>query len=237
METIYHFTKISTLVELILPTMLLKLNSIENMNDPRETKIFGFSQITDSVDNSSLEKNNKEFSDFIKKNIKICSFVKNATVGDSIIEGFKNTMMWAHYGDNHKGVSIALNYNKIKEKNKKIKFEKIEYFKPNNNFLQIDKQEYNKDKKKYRENLFINEETLKKLFFQKTWEWSNENEIRALIKNGKKKDDFIKIKDCIEMIYLGVDCSENYIPSIQKYISPEKIKKLKFEYDRIRIKQ
>jgi hypothetical protein len=47
----------------------------------------------------------------------------------------------------------------------------------------------------------------------------------------------IKSKDCIEMIYLGVDCSENYIPSIQKYISPEKIKKLKFEYDRIRIKQ
>ena len=42
---IYHYTKLTTLIEYILPTKTLKSNSFSNMNDPRESSLWSMGSI------------------------------------------------------------------------------------------------------------------------------------------------------------------------------------------------
>jgi hypothetical protein len=44
-EYLYHYTKRETLIEFILPSLKLKMNTLMNTNDPKEKKISLFNYI------------------------------------------------------------------------------------------------------------------------------------------------------------------------------------------------
>jgi len=51
MPKIYHYTKLETALEYIFPTMTLRTNFLNNMNDPKEKELWTFGEINISYKN------------------------------------------------------------------------------------------------------------------------------------------------------------------------------------------
>lgn len=118
---IYHYTKLTTLIEYILPTKTLKSNNFSNMNDPRESTPWTMGSI-----NLPLEKLFPEyysdkthidcqykFGKMIKERFQIICF------SGAQQKGWNNEMMWAHYADNQKGVCLEFDENLLMIETKK----------------------------------------------------------------------------------------------------------------------
>jgi hypothetical protein len=105
---LYHFTKLSTFLDHILPAGTLRSNSLANMNDPRESHDWSFGSI-----NLPLE---KIFPDYYSDKTHIdCQFKVGKMVKDrfQVIcfsgakhKGWDNEMMWAHYAERQSGLCL-----------------------------------------------------------------------------------------------------------------------------------
>lgn len=108
---LYHYTKYNTLVKYILPTMKLKLSSLSNTNDPTEgSPKFVYAEsdpILHNMEQDSEQPKAVYFSEYQKyKFISLCGD-KNG------IEGWRISSMWAHYAQNHRGVCIEIDTDKL----------------------------------------------------------------------------------------------------------------------------
>ncbi|MBE6317582.1 MAG: DUF2971 domain-containing protein [Bacteroidales bacterium] len=108
---LYHYTKYNTLVKYILPTMKLKLSSLFNTNDPTEGRpIFVYGEADPNhhnIEQDSLAPKTMYFNEY--KKYKFVSFCGNK----NNIEGWRISSMWAHYAQNHKGVCIEIDTDKL----------------------------------------------------------------------------------------------------------------------------
>ena len=111
---LYYYCKLSTVLEEILPNYQLLLSPLQKTNDPRETKRVVFDHRskhgTDIGDISVL---NKEYSEIIKGDCKVLCFSQDY----NYYWGCLLSKMWAHYGDNHKGVCLCLDKEKFIQEN------------------------------------------------------------------------------------------------------------------------
>ena len=102
---LYHYTRYHTLCKYIIPFKRLKFSSILNTNDPSESNpkfIYGESCPTKLL-NDNADYYSQMFREEYRK-YKFISFCSNR----GGVEGFKISSMWAHYGNNHKGVCIEI---------------------------------------------------------------------------------------------------------------------------------
>lgn len=223
---LYHYCKFSTFIEKILPNFQLKLGLLKNTNDPRETRDFIINTIT-YYEGPFINKS--ELNNSIKKGCKVVCFSSDS----SPYSGYEYSRMWALYGENHKGVCIKINGKKFIEKNREL----VHYIKPINYIRlhveepiphpvfdrrEVDIQGIDKSIDDFR-HYYIDH-----LFFTKFEEWQSEHEIRLLYFSSTEVDEFCSIKDCIDMIYLGVDFNMVYLPSIQRFLPLKLINKLEF---------
>jgi Protein of unknown function (DUF2971) len=148
-----------------------------------------------------------------------------------LLSGAYRPGMWAHYGENHKGVCIRFNSNKLDEQIKKSFSDKeCEIF--------CGKVEYDDRWSNDGVNIFIDlndvselsdiefEEWLrrvyfsknyKKLFLKKSEEWQGEYEFRWLLHSKKDCPEYMPINDIAEEILIGCDFHEAYYPSLFKF--------------------
>ncbi|NOS90620.1 MAG: DUF2971 domain-containing protein [Cyclobacteriaceae bacterium] len=116
METskLYHYCKLSTAIEHILPTKRLLLNTLGRTNDPREKKSFVFAGSSMNASDLAHPTNwSSKISGEIRSDCKILCFC-----GDhSPYFGYELSRMWALYGENHRGVCIELDKGKFLEEN------------------------------------------------------------------------------------------------------------------------
>lgn len=132
-------------------------------------------------------------------------------VGDK--DEFLNTLMWAHYADNHSGVCIKYTFDtsitQLGSDNSSIIsfFQDVEYS--------------DDDLEKYSQ---INYISLKDSFFLKGKQWEYENELRFLYFDMKGNGEYqqIDIPNCIEAVYFGMRCSENDIRTIKEILRGKK---------------
>ena len=135
-------------------------------------------------------------------------------VGDK--DEFLNTLMWAHYADNHSGVCIKYTFDtsitQLGSDNSSIIsfFQDVEYS--------------DDDLEKYSQ---INYISLKDSFFLKGKQWEYENELRFLYFDMKGNGEYqqIDIPNCIEAVYFGMRCSENDIRTIKGILREKKFLK------------
>lgn len=206
---IYHFTKLNIAIEKIIPNMALKFNSIRKTNDPRE--YYAWSFIGENEDGAS-EKDyaNSVFkAKSLRENCKILCFNKEKA-------GYKNLMIWAHYGDNHRGVCLEINEEKFLETNKDL-FDKQKYFFYDK--IRYKKEEYTPDFRipNVRENRaesFFND-YYKELFFTKSECWQEEQEWRILIKANENINLICNLTDSLEKVIIGLNFPWVYLPSLE----------------------
>ncbi|MDX9881236.1 MAG: DUF2971 domain-containing protein [Prolixibacteraceae bacterium] len=218
---IFKFTSIEV-GELIVAGKLLKFNDPEFFNDPFDCDIdlleFDFNNRSPEISNelekvkTILEKNYGEKTERLINTIsdsEICKIYKQSQLNkisrSSICcfsTSFKNTVMWSHYGDKHRGVCLNFDWS--------IPEPFVDY--PTERFSKgpVDYNHYHTPVNY----LKSKEEGIKKLFYTKSEDWRYENEFRfhILEEHGlfRFNHDFLK------GIIFGIRVSEKEIERFKK---------------------
>lgn len=136
---------------------------------------------------------------------------------------FSNELMWAHYADSHKGICIKYHFSiyisKLMNEDKNV----VSYFK--------DVKYSSKKLSSYSKKGSISVEDA---FFLKGKKWEYENELRFLHfdLNGKGEHGIIKIPNCIEAIYFGLECSEKDKETIINIMKSKPVEFYQMEFDK-----
>lgn len=222
---IYHYCKLSTAIELILPKFKLLLNNIKNTNDPREYKEFVFAQRYLSTNEINLTDTNRQVSDLLREDCKVLCF----SLDYKHFWGNAYANMWAHYGDNHQGVCLEIdrvefieeNINKIKRKYfQKIKYYEFNIKEPIKHKIVDHTQIKDDNIEDYVKNEF-RDKNLKYIYFTKNKEWQPERERRLLYFSKNTENEYCSIRKSLKNIHLGLDFKPQYIPAISE-LTPDK---------------
>jgi len=218
MSKVYHYTKLTTAIEYILPRMELRTNNLHRMNDPKENQPWSFAgrnidyqaSYPDTYSHTTHIDHQYKLGDEIKGSCQILCFVK-----DNPLNGYLNEIMWAHYADNHKGVCLEIDVeiflNDNAENMGDHRFEEVLYGGHDRLFFSWDREltkEQNIDR-------FV-KARYKDLFLKKSTYWERENEQRLVIFGGSQK--YLSIKNSLTGLYFGLQIPNSYRPSIDSLI-------------------
>lgn len=218
MKKIYHYTKASTLIEHILPNMTLRSNYLSEMNDPREMEAFVFGGTNVPYSKMYAGHYNKDtqidcmykLGDEIKGRIQVICF------SGANEDGWNNEMMWAHYGDKHKGICIEIDQDVIihnmKTSNQNFKIDNVDYAEEADTWLNWDNNHTIDENITY----FISNK-YKDLAFKKSNCWKPEDEIRLMLIN-ETKQVYVSLINSITSVYLGRYFVMKYLPSIKSQL-------------------
>jgi hypothetical protein len=208
-DSIYHYTSVEKLF-LILGNFQLKMNTRKDTNDPRERM-----EIMSIVD-----VNAKSGYEALQIFGRIDSSLNTITCfsGDTEdTKGFDLPTMWAHYGDNYRGVSLSIcPITLIEENHNTLYFNQVRYEKPKARIIV--------------EGEMSSEELMQTLFFSKRPDWNSEEEWRLLSLSNQQ---MCNIRKSLKSIILGLDFDYAFLPSIKKLIKDENImiQQLKLDND------
>lgn len=233
-EFLYHYTTMETLLFYILPQKTLKFSEIRKTNDPEEIYGRGYSMKDDLEilkDPQEKEKwkdkffiNQKKFSDALQKEARIlcCSQDRIPAPLEAmkgIGRGFLKPRMWAQYADNHKGICLVLDREKmVKRFNDKFKSlyhvsDEISYVINENRMeKQINAYSIYTSELKGKDIEEVVENRIKTYadiyYFTKHPDWRDENEYRFLVKNNSKEDLYIDIDGILQYIIMGTNSDD-----------------------------
>lgn len=229
MSKIYHYTKLKTAIEIILPLKQLRTNFLNEMNDPKENTAWtlrglniDYKNIYDDYSSLSHIAHQQKLGREIKNKIQALCFVN--TEKNS---GYDNEMMWAHYGDNHKGICLEIDTEKFIRENRHIEFFKFE-----NIGYELNKKPMIRwDKKLTKEENISNiiETYFDFMFLSKSHFWEKESEKRLLIKSENRV--FLKIESSLTAVYSGLYTNIVYDSLIENLL-PERVKYYRLNYGR-----
>ncbi|PKP12406.1 MAG: hypothetical protein CVU08_10675 [Bacteroidetes bacterium HGW-Bacteroidetes-3] len=240
MTKIYHYTKLSTAIEFILPSMCLRTNFLSKMNGPKENQKWSFGGMnvpyetlyTELDYNADSDRAHFDgmykFGEEIKSKIQATCFVYSDKY-----KGFENEMMWAQYSENHRGICLELDTELFIKENSQLdifKFQDINYEPKKNEWIYWNRN-MSKDENidQYIKRNFEN------LFLSKSHYWEKEYEKRLLI----LANDFcyLNIKESLTGIYYGLSTDFNYDVAIQQFINPIKTKTYRVYFEDNKLKR
>lgn len=242
---IYHYTSVETLIKYILPQKKLMFSPLFKSNDPDELKW----HICESIDDDGLLSKKleaamedgiiieKSISENILNNVKtICFSQDNSSLNYSMLDsiyseyyagkGFSKPRMWAQYAQNHTGVCLVFEkekilarfeneYNNILHFSDNVSYEKkIILTEKDSLFKTLLSSEL--DNKSIEEVALERVKKYNKLYyFYKHEDWKAENEFRLVIKPDNNKDHYINIDGLLEHIILGARFDMKIIESLK----------------------
>lgn len=230
---LYHYCKVQTFIEKILPDKHLLLGRYTNTNDPHENMGFGSKQVNNSNQagfyrlKAAIETDN-HFNAYLASHAKLTCFSLSRISKNNEIPGYILPRMWASYGENHKGVCIEICREKMIGSNKGLFNDRLTYnrhvtYEKCLEFPEIDIDEAKKNIDKYCAGYF--KKNYKKLFFQKHTDWRGENEYRVVTMSDYP---YIDISKCIKSIILGLNTPEIYEKLIFNNLKGVTLKRIVF---------
>lgn len=252
-KRIYHYTKLETALEYILPSATIRLGSIGITNDPRESKDWGFAVMSPPQD-LTPEKFLEEMAELqnIANHIRRKEWWFLSTCQDDpnlIVPklehvdfshfdyGFARASMWAHYAQNHRGIclefdGLALNeaINSAVVPGDLVFSGAVEY-----------NDEFNFARMRHRgDALQISWPDVSKnnivdgmrqhilarydlFFLEKTKDWKVEQEFRWLV-NSQRGPVEVDIRKSLRSIVVGTDFPSVYGPSIKSLAEKLKVR-------------
>lgn len=227
---LYHYTKRETLIEYILPSLRLKLNSLKNTNDPKEKKISVYNSIDQiKILGYYLEITSK-LKDILDNEYKMCCFSGDYVDESMKYEGFNLPRMWATYGDNHKGVCLKINIEKFRKENSidnqtRI-LKEVQYSSRITHGLIYKGADFDLNYRKVVNQLI--KDNLDNLYFTKHKDWQTEREIRFV---SLEKKEYCSIKNSLDSVLLGMDFNKQYLASINSQLGNDSIThRIKYDY-------
>lgn len=226
MMTVGHYTKMKTVLEHILPVdpvspenkNRLLINTFKNSNDPWEYRqncytIFDISKFySDPIDQyHKAPEMQKEF--FTR--VGFISFTKDT----DLVKNFDHPGMWAHYGENHKGICLIFDLIELGDLFKN-QFKNITVS-GSMKYGAIENKPIHLENEISLEALF--KEHAKDLFFEKMKDWGNEKEFRFVTFDNTPdcdKNSYLQyIDDALIAIILGANFDNTYKCVINQYLT------------------
>ncbi len=227
---LYHYTTKEKALEKILQSGKLRLNALENTNDPRENKYWLLNVLSTfgaTCDyNDFYVRTMDEFNDRLKTHCRITAFStddESFEMDQNGRNGYAHSRMWAQYGGNHTGVCLLFNQAKLLHSARLelselgtlwdgrvtygMSYEKDD---PNSPFHLNYRNADSVD-------LHIREHYMQ-LLFEKSADWKSECEYRLVVYSPTKiAGPFeIRIHDSICGLIVGVDFPEVYNGSVSE---------------------
>jgi hypothetical protein len=257
---IFHYTKSETALKKILPEQKLRLGQMVFTNDPRETKRWNISKpyllnpdVNQKKINLLISKVlDDEVHQVMKEEWKVLCFTLDHQITDAIDgpleqlhayyydNGYAHPSMWAHYAENHHGVCLWFDGNKLDANlNKglgrrcKILKGKVHYDiapgalvippLPNTLIEDISALGAKNAARKY---VFDHYE---QFFLRKHSDWESEVEFRWLVHSRRRESEYVSIGGAIKGVLVGAD-----FPDTEKPLLIMLCKELKISAGQIR---
>lgn len=236
---VFHYTKNCNAIK-ILSEKRIRLGQFKYTNDPRESRkwaavpgeFLGIAPISNQ-DLIRFDEGTRRLNDEIN-NLRLqewkvlCVSMHHPQQEKSdnpFYSGNCRPNMWAHYGENHKGVCLKLNGEKLDQRINELKNEKgcdvfsgevryndVDllrpiYFRTSSEQLSqdLDQEIRNHLKEYYRE-----------YFLLKAADWTTEHEFRWLIFSREDAPQYISIEEIIEGVVIGMDYPKEDISLVKK---------------------
>lgn len=199
-KILYHYTSFDTFLK-IYDKKTLKFGEAVHMNDIFEANK---KLLVDTPNKMPLLYALKD----VISSYKQISFTMNY---DSLIKGCMSNSMWYHYGDKRNGVCIEFDFNKIHLPEDAITgIITYKYLLDNYSIYLPPTEETKLDVENFvRKNI-------KKIFFEKTFEWKYENEFRLLCQNK----EFLNIDGAISALYF-TSCDSDNVKAAENLVKGE----------------
>lgn len=243
-DKLYHFTSLKCATSFILPKLRLRMNKLEKMNDPKENLRHILEGYKASKDPLNSDYNIFEVlgAKFISEKFRCLCFSTDLTYNNSNFAGYTLQKMWAHYGQEHEGVCLVIDYQKFIKENEIIRHDfhilddSVSY---NNDFhvpinftpLVGRKRGSNVvdhlDVKGKVMGAFKNKRILDEYFFTKSADWAGESEYRFLCLNANKSI-YMSIAGSLEKVIKGLNFPEDKTNSIEQFVDKEMVDKIEY---------
>jgi hypothetical protein len=207
----FHFTSLDTAAKYILPTLNLKFGSIKNTNDPKE-----YTGVDPAIERHGgassdyiLKVARNRFSNRAFRNVKCICLCRNS----NRVKSYLKLRMWAQYGDNSKGVCIALDIKSLKPKlaaiptkiwQGNIRYNNlIAHRKEDTHILILDADNLSEVRSQVDSHV---EQIIKHGYFKKHKDFRDESEYRIIASTNKPL--FLDISDSILSVIVGPKVSD-----------------------------
>jgi len=248
-DAIFHYTKRSTALEIVLSENSFKLFRLLNTNDPREYKdrllgMSGWGWTTD-IDNS-IKKVHHYYDDLLRKKSYFSSFSINKYRESGLCShGYNKPRMWAQYGEDHYGICLVVSkhnfINAIDEhtlNNNYSVFHDIISYNTYEQYSRSRSISIDGDSFNSRTPFQIAFEHIKKynkeLFFTKDPDYRDEDEYRVVVcqSNEKELKELESIEIQTDKIIKGIIVGDRF-PKVYKPTVELLCDKLKIEYRKL----
>lgn len=244
---IYHYTRADTAIDYILSSRTLQLSQFANLNDPKESK-FEDIYVFGNADLPFGDTRNRLI-DFFRLKVKAVCFSRDDQnvdyphpySSDMCSRGYAKSRMWATYGDNHKGVCLVFDKEKLrdiftvnKNTNDHLFYGSVNYGRiyseimKDNEAFYADIKELNEDFETAINKMISNH--WKTYFLFKHEDWVTENEYRFLLVGDKEENEYLPFKDALAGIAVGMDISEEDSNKIITFSNENNIPAVKAEW-------
>lgn len=227
-EYLYHYTKLSTFLEHILPTLKLRFSKFKGSRDPyeyipRRYIFLDAEQEVLKIEHPIIYESFEDINRYCENSL-FLSFcmpkyrTENHSLQDDIIyQGYDKPRMWDQYGDGNQGICLGFNKDKLlksfsetQNQNSEIPFNKcindnVSYKSMKNSFFPCVFIRSVKDCENQCNRDKLVEEITEDWLFQKEIDYKDENEYRLVIKTkvDSEKKLYLDIKDSLSHIVFG----------------------------------
>jgi hypothetical protein len=223
---LYHYTRLDTAEDFILPNKNLKFSRYQETNDPQERKEWFFSAGTN--EGRCLNKYTPEYlssvlNPSLKVNTHVLCFSTDANLtGNHIADlpnrGFCMSRMWAQYGDRHKGVCLVYDQRSLADvihkqlSDKTYRAQRVRYLDRTLGEVTIDPAyTVNIDSLEDWGNEFYafshGQQFVERLYFEKATDWKGEREYRWVVFDTSE-DLYVSTERSLVGIMFGAEVAE-----------------------------
>ncbi len=221
---LYHYTSAEIAKEKILSSCTLKLGRFDRTNDPKESREWEFSLCLGEEKRkgpSGLDEISKELSYELKARTKLACFscdigpLTGDQTKDILLRGYSLPRMWAQYGENHTGVCLVFDRDKLENQilsqfgeDASIHASKVFY--RDRSFLEsLDDPAFTINgpllwevgMKKY--GRLHREQYFHRFYLEKACDWQNEREFRFILFSDHNRDLFVYYGDSLVGLMFG----------------------------------
>lgn len=219
---LYHYTKAETALGKILTEQRLRLSPLAELNDPMEARWW-------VIQVGGKAENGREFAEIhqamkdVKKKTRVLCFTSDGydlRREPRDIEncrnacGFARPTMWAHYADNHRGIALVFDRQRLVanavlelSRRSQIYFGHVVYRLPEEKegwaALYFNSKQWTRDQPIEQCVLRHLEQHRQRLFFAKHLDWFSEYECRIVAYGDLAPYEFVSIKGALTTIILG----------------------------------
>jgi len=248
-DAIFHYTKRSTALEIVLSQNSFKLFRLLNTNDPREYRdrllsVSGWAWTQETQ--TSIKTVHKYLDGLLRKHSYFSSFSRNKYNDNKLCShGYIKPRMWAQYGEDHYGVCLVVSkqnfidaINDYIDKDNFCVFHDAISYNTSNRYSRSNRMSIDQDSFNSATPFQIAFEHIKKhnkeLFFEKDPDYRDEDEYRVVVcqSNENKLLELESIEIQTNKIIKGIIVGDRF-PKVYKPTVEQLCDKLKIEYKKL----